>query len=294
MNIGLYGHSQAQWTNKQTFSFGTKLVDHFKANIVNSGCAQGSEERILFELKKTKNLDLAIIFHSNPDYFFVPSHDRDYTTLDRDSLVNKIPDKSIKKWFFMNGYEQCPEDLLEFWHKVPNWACYEIMTQFGCANIFDVGVEQNMVTKQMFDDWSTKQDATTIKQLIKEKNKFAEDINFYLELFDTMELHKKYLYHYDLQMNRYYGALMQIDQYLKFKNIPVVHCLGKPFWYPQWFTFESGIIDKEVFKLQHEITGYHAQFADSENNMNETGNQLVFDKMIPLITQAFEKAKINM
>jgi hypothetical protein len=292
MNIGLYGHSMAQWTTKQPFSFGTKLVDHFNADIVNSGCAQGSEERILFELKKTKKLDLAIIFHSNPDFFFVPSYNRDYTTLDRDSLVHKIPDKSIKKWFSMHGYEQCPEDLLEFWYKVPNWACYEIMKQFEFVNNFEIGFEKNStITQQMLSDWSNKQDATTIKQLIKEKNEFAEDVNFYIELFDTMELHKKYLYHHDLQMNRYHGALIQIDQYLKFKKIPVVHCLGPKFWYPNWFTFESGVIDSEIYKLQHEISGHYAQFADSENNMTETGNQIAFDLMIPLIYQALEKVK---
>lgn len=292
MNIGLYGHSMAQWTNKQTFSFGTKLVEHYQANMVNSGCAQGSEERILFELKKTKKLDLAIIFHSNPDFFFVPSHDRDYTTLDRDSLVYKIPDKSIKKWFAMHGFEQCPENLLEFWNKVPNWACYDIMQQFGLVNNFDISVEQHGITQQMFDIWSEKQDATTIKQLIKERNKFSDDINLYLELFDTMELHKKYLYHHDLQMNRYYGALIQIDQYLKFKKIPVLHCLGPKFWYPSWFQFESGIVDSEIHKFRHEITGYYTQFSESENNLTEEGNQLVFDLMVPLIAKAFEKVKI--
>ena len=292
MNIGLYGHSLAQWTNKQTFSFGSKLAKHYQANIVNSGCAQGSEERILFELKKTKNLDLAIIFHSNPDYVFVPSHDRDYTTLDRDSLVNKIPDNSLKKWFAMHGYEQCPEDLLEFWQKVPNWACYEILQQFGLVNIFDIGVEQHTITRQMFDDWSNTQDGAVIKQLIKEKDEFAGDVNFYIELFDTMELHKKYLYHHDLQMNRYYGALTQIDQYLKFKKIPVLHCLGPEFWYPNWFKFQSGIVDREIYKLRHEITGHYALFSESENNLTEQGNQIAFDLMIPLITQAFEKVKI--
>jgi hypothetical protein len=51
MNIGIFGHSIANWEHKEPWSFITKLQDHFNANIVNSGCAMCSEERILLQLK---------------------------------------------------------------------------------------------------------------------------------------------------------------------------------------------------------------------------------------------------
>lgn len=293
MNIGLYGHSMAQWDRKQPFSYITKIKDYFEAEIVSTGVAQGSEERILFDLKKTKKIDLAIIFHSNPDFMFIPSLKRDLPTLDRDSLKYKIPNGSIRDWLELHGYVGVPESLLTFWNMIPNWACYELIQQFEFAPKLFADEIDNLPEEQrnLLNNWATSQDATIIKQLIREKNKFSDQVDFYLKLFDLMELHKEYLYHHDLQMNRYYGALIQIDQYLQFKKIPVVHCLGKSFWYPKWFKFSSGSVDDEIYKLQHEIHGHYAMASESDNNMNETGNQIAFDRLIPLIKQAQDKVK---
>ena len=78
LNIGFYGHSTACWANSENnVSFIDQIKEKFNANIVNIGVPQGSEERILFDLKKTKELDVAIIFHSNPKFIFLPGCNRD-------------------------------------------------------------------------------------------------------------------------------------------------------------------------------------------------------------------------
>lgn len=291
MNIGFYGHSMAQWDRQQDFSYITMVKNKFNANIVNSGVAQGSAERILFDLKKTKYLDLAIILHTDPDFYFVPSEGRDYSTTDRDNLKHKIPSGRAKDWFRKLGYD-APDTITDFYESLPNVPCYELLKRFDLAPaIWEETLKTGFQDQSKTDAWNDwiSGNSDSIKELIKQSNVLSEEIDYYLGLFDALELMKKYLYHHDLQMNRYYGALMQIDQYLKFKNIPVVHCLGKPYWYPKWFKFETGVCDSEIYKLQHEITGYYAYAVDSENNMNEEGNQIAFDMIMPLIKQAMEK-----
>lgn len=80
MKIGFYGASTVCWRDDELRrSFIDQIQDHFVAEIVNIGVPQGSEERILFELKKTKKLDVAIVFHSLPKYIFLPRCTRDIT-----------------------------------------------------------------------------------------------------------------------------------------------------------------------------------------------------------------------
>jgi hypothetical protein len=77
MKIGFYGHSNCAYRSEESFL--DIVAQRLNAEIVNTGVRQGSEERILYELKKTKDLDLAIIFHSEPHCIFIPNSDRDLT-----------------------------------------------------------------------------------------------------------------------------------------------------------------------------------------------------------------------
>lgn len=294
MNIGLYGHSMAAWTRQEPWSYITKIKEQFNANIVNIGCAQGSEERILFELKKTKKLDLAIILHSSPDFIFTPTENRDFCTVDKDNLIEKVSSGKVKDWFKLNGYINVPDELCNWWESIPNMASFELLKRFGVVpQDFDMPELANMDelrATSAFNEWCNG-NTDMIKELVKQKLPTKKEVDYWLGLFDALELNKKYLYHHDLQMNRYYGSLMQIDQYLIAKNIPAVHCLGKPFWYPNWFKFSSGVTDSDIYKLQHEITGHYAPFKESENNMTLEGNQIAFDSIMPLIHAALEKVK---
>jgi hypothetical protein len=87
MNIGFYGHSAASWINSPNdASFVDKLCKRYDAKIVNLGVNQGSEERILHALKKTKKLDYAVVFHSSPKFVFLPTCNRDVKL---DNVVSK-------------------------------------------------------------------------------------------------------------------------------------------------------------------------------------------------------------
>jgi hypothetical protein len=79
--IGYYGHSICT-ASASPGSYQQLLLERFPTlEIANTGAGNCSEERILYELKKTKNLDIAVIFHYRPGSIFVPESNRDiYTT----------------------------------------------------------------------------------------------------------------------------------------------------------------------------------------------------------------------
>jgi hypothetical protein len=213
MNIGFYGHSNCAYRAEDS------LIDivagMFSANIVNTGVRQGSEERILLELKKTKNLDLAIIFHSEPQYMFLVDCDRDIglnsiSDARADYLFNKFADEHHKK--FVNKF--------------------------------------------------------------KNSDTFIQSINAYKEFF----------YNPDLQLNRFYGALIQIDQYLKVKNIPAIHVVMEK-TIPTWFNFTSGIVDTKIMHLTKLHLPPKGEW--SPNCITKEGNALIADILKGIVEELF-------
>ena len=98
------------------------------------------------------------------------------------------------------------------------------------------------------------------------------------EANDILEQNRKYFYHPDLQMNRFMGALIQIDQYCTAKKIPVIHVTHYKF--PKWFKFTSGIVDEEIEEMSHNHLPYYVGYEKSENAMNAEGNKLIAEKLI--------------
>ena len=98
--------------------------------------------------------------------------------------------------------------------------------------------------------------------------------------------HLKYFTSHDLIVNRHYGALTQIDQYITYKKIPVIHCT-LPRSIPTWFKFSSGIVDTEITKFQYSNSEYYCSHAKVNNAINELGNyvgenmQLIRSKTVP-------------
>lgn len=273
MNIGIYGHSIAYYKNNDTNHFISLLQNHFKAKIVHTGIVQCSEERILFNLKKTKNLDLAIIFHVPPYNIFVPSWNRDISTVDKDTFNKKIVPKEWIEQIGLFDKEDQINEFLELFEKIPNGAIFQILEHLE-INIEDYTNE----IKQWFDG-----NNEPIKNVI---NKYAEQIDqvdFFNEMYTALDLQKKYLSHPDLQMNRYYGALIQIDQYLTSQNIKAVHFLDKESWYPKWFDFTSGPYDREIQKIQKPTSPYYVGYHTSSNAINKEGNQLIFKRILELL-----------
>jgi hypothetical protein len=217
MNIGFYGHSACvQYPENTVTHFIDLIAGHFKnANIIRHGYVQCSEERILYNVKKTPDLDLCIIFHSYPVYYFIPApqlkRDAHYTTKQEEL------DIKFNKYYF---------------------------------------------------------EKTNIKRE---------------EFIEAIKLYNSYFYDKDLAYNRYYGALIQIDQYLYAKNIPVVHCTTDRTNYPSWFEFKSGIVSMEPNLIKFAPEYFESNHMKSGNQVTEEGNKKIFDLLLPLIDQAFEK-----
>jgi len=174
------------------------------------GC---SEERILFFLKKMKNLDMVIIFHTSPSLLFVPGFVRDV--------------------------------------------------------------------------YRSKIDKDELDYLKKSNQVLAEDLTID-EVNDLLIDNKKYFHHQDLQMNRFLGALIQIDQYCTAKQIPVIHFIHNRI--PTWFKFTSGIVDTEVYKMDK--SQYYIGYQNSYNAINEEGNKIIAEKIIEYI-ENYDNLKID-
>ena len=213
MKIGFYGHSNCAYRGKNSFI--DILSEKFNADIVNTGVRQGSEERILWELKKTKLIDLVIIFHSWPSCLFLPG-------CDRDVAINELGDER-------------------------------------CHYLFD---------KNKYDYYTEKHHKRFIE-------KFQTPENFY----NQINAFKKHFNDHDLAMNRYCGSLVQIDQYLEYKNLKSIHVLIKNN-FPNWFKFSTGIIDKDSEII---IEKYKSSSADQVNGMNTEGNLKLADHLEKII-----------
>lgn len=216
MNIGFYGHSNCAYRGKESFL--DIIAKTFNAKIVNTGVKQGSEERILFELKKTKSIDLAVIFHSPPKYLFIPETDRD---IDTTGFKSKRAEEIFKN------------------------------------DNLDIKFVENH--SPLF------------------KNKFENNEI----LFSSINTYKKYFYHPDLSVNRFYGALIQIDQYVTEKNISTIHIVDKnAIPIPTWFKFSSGIVDYSIAEL---VRNNPAKENFFYNCITKEANILVAEELVNII-----------
>ena len=215
MRIGFYGHSNCAY--RGTDSFLDIVANKLNGTVVNQGVKQGSEERILYELKKTHNLDLAIVFHCLPRFLFLPGCDRDIDT---------------------NSFKASrAEDIFRNDH---------LDTEFTATN------------QPLF------------------KKVFSTNENF----FNAVNTYRQYFYDPVLTLNRYYGALLQIDQYLAFKNIRAIHVLPRKNNVPNWFTFTSGCVDYSIMDVFETHPAKNPFFV---NLTTQEGNKLVAAQILNIV-----------
>ncbi len=217
-NIGFYGHSGCAYRSADSFI--DLLSNKLNSKVVNIGVRQGSEERILFELKKTKKLDLAVIFHSEPGYLFLPNSDRDIdvTGINQKRIENLIPEGD-----WASGFSQ------------------------------------------------------------KHSPKFLDEFKTQSEFISLIDNIKEHLYHSDLMLNRFYGSLIQIDEYLLAKKIPTIHVLEKNSAIPNWFKFRSGVVDYSIAPLYQIFKAKQPFFV---NCISKEGNIEVCKRLESLIDAA--------
>jgi hypothetical protein len=235
MRIEFFGHSIAGKKHVgKTDTFVDIIINKYQATNRYVGVAECSEERILYELKKHQTrtpIDVAIIFHANPAFYFVPTLTRDY---------HKMPDDQINQAIEYNQPMFIPEIAED---RMP-----DIHKQYGTVD----------------------------------KDDFISAIRH----------HQKYYLNTELSRNRYYGALLQIDQYLAFKKIPVIHCVSKKEWIPNWFKFTTGIVDYEIAPMQFRDSQWACHYTQSDNAVTYEGNLIIADKLSGYIDQLVHSANI--
>ena len=219
MNIGFYGHSICAYRGKDSFI--DIVEERTKSNIINIGVRQGSEERILFELKKTKKIDLAIIFHSPHNFVFLPGCERDFA------------------------------------------------------------VNSNFANKAQYI-W----DAAEVEEWTHHKNHHENFFKYFgskEEFIKVMNVYRERFYNSDLTMNRYYGSLLQIDQYLLSKKIKTIHVISKRLPIPVWFQFKSGIVDYSITEIIEKNGIPPNTFF--VNCITKKGNELVADRLLEIFNE---------
>jgi hypothetical protein len=107
------------------------------------------------------------------------------------------------------------------------------------------------------------------------------------EFKDAFANYKKYFYTHDLAVNRYNGALIQIDQYLTAKKIPAIHCMPSKdkLYMPSWFKFNSGIVDYELSFMQDHSYKFLYSGTISTNHISLKGNTYIFNTLEKYIQQ---------
>ena len=72
--------------------------------------AQCSEERILYNLKKTSEIDIAIIFHSTPQFIYFPNFTRDFIYMNDD----RVDDWDNRQHFldYVDAFKQNRKDIV--------------------------------------------------------------------------------------------------------------------------------------------------------------------------------------
>ncbi len=228
MNLHIFGHSismSAVTGSGHPNTFANMLLSNYNCPSSNNhSVPAGSEERILYFLKKTKNIDVALIFHSSPVFFFTPSIDRDMYIVGEDN------------YFWTN----------KLWPKL------------------------KYLAKRVQDQPISDLDKVNAPRL---------------DLFEFKRVYHDYLTYFhtrDLNANRHYGALIQIDQYVKSKNIPTIHCILKDS-IPEWFKFSHGMVDSEICTLQNSDNQYYTGPSKSANSINDTGNLYIYNNLVQLI-----------
>lgn len=193
------------------------ILDQFNADSLNGMVAQISEERILYNLKKTSVIDIAIIFHSTPDFIYFPNFTRDYN--------------------FMNQHER---------------------------SIFP----------------------SLIKVHDYKLNKKDVVSHFYAKV-ETLENQKSYMddmmdvtHNIDVNNNRYQGALNLINDYVCAKKIPTIHIVPDYHSIPKWFEFKSGIVDKNIWKIDKD---HKSSFNKTVNAIDNDGNLKIYNLLVKYI-----------
>ena len=98
------------------------------------------------------------------------------------------------------------------------------------------------------------------------------------EFIDLCTLYKKYLYNSEAQINRHAGALLQIDLWLKTKNIKTIY-LSRSENIPPWVSLTAG----KIFDYMHLKAEEYRKFYNLPNNISAEGQKIIAKWLIKRI-----------
>jgi len=180
------------------------------------------------------------------------------------------------------------ERILYFLKKTPLKIDVAIIFHGLVDYIFCPGIDRDLSPNLDTDFWTTGLlDRFKFRKNILQDKSTTELVELDKEQFKTAYLnYKEFFYTRDLHVNRYYGALIQIDQYLTAKKIPAIHCLlDNSQAMPSWFNFTSGIVDKEIASMQKPTEQFPYVPPISANHISLEGNKYIFNKLESYIQQ---------
>lgn len=96
---------------------------------------------------------------------------------------------------------------------------------------------------------------------------------------NLITIYQKYFYTPETNRNRFYGALIQLEQYLNYKNIKAIHCPQHKHNIPKWFQFTSGPVLYDIAPMQHGHSVYSCSYNLSPNAVTQEGNDIIFEKL---------------
>lgn len=235
MNIQFFGHSITNTSKDFPIkTFVDLVLEKYQATCQSHprGVSLCSEERILYDLKKVKDIDVAVIFHTNEDFYFCLTNPRDFNLMNPDEMERQFNDE-----FYGLKLERTKDKAWD-----------------NCADDLISGPDLKKFTAE----------------------------------------HQRLMLSKDLMRNRYFGALIQIDQYCTSRSIPVIHCPLDKKSIPNWFNFTSGIVDYDLndynYKNIHlptsiEPNPHYVGYQKSDNAISEEGNILIAEKLFEYIDQ---------
>lgn len=228
INIKFFGNdiltTDTDTSQFRKLTFVDVVCNHYNINLSDtiselySGVLNCSEERILFYLKKQKELDLAVIFHGDPVSVFFPSLSVDL----KNAAINTVLSDDIEKNKIKVNYIDSFRYLKSFNNVYKNSISFDVLEKI-CKN---------------YDQF----------------------------------------FHPDIELNRFYSSLMQIDQYLIKKEINAIH-IPYPDSIPSWFKFNSGIVDIELSKFQNGIF-HNNKCSNWPNKIDEITNKTIASTLI--------------
>lgn len=189
---------------------------------------------------------------------------------------------------FYTGVPKCSEERILFYLKKIDKPDVAVIFHAHPNNVFFPSWFRDLwnasIERNQLDHWSkTNLQLQMIVDLryMTSMNSVAIDDDYYWHNMERSSINYQEFFNHDLQRNRFYGALIQIDQYVKAKGIHAIH-LPYPKTIPSWFEFTSGVVDHELGSFQHKVE-HNCSYRETPNAVNPDSNRVMADKLIGYI-----------